>query len=43
MELRWELERQEATAGAVWSRLPAELRTAIIEHAAATPAEEVFA
>ncbi len=42
MELRWELERQEATAGAVWSRLPAELRTAIIEQAAATPAE-VFA
>ena len=31
-ELRQELERQEAVAGEVWSRLPGSLRAAIVEH-----------
>lgn len=39
-ELRQELERQEATAEDVWSRLPSSLRAAIIEHEAQ---QEVYA
>ena len=43
LELRAEMQRQEATAGAVWSRLPAEVRAAILEHATQENLEEVFA